>query len=191
MNFDDMKKIWNEESQQVQFVIDERLLGENIKQKKHKGSRMVSKMEWAIILSNLLTGGAIIAKNFAKPPMGIFAIAMGVLMVGTAVYVFVKRHHRLKCENKFDRTMLGDLDHAIRNANYRARLSASMLAYFVLVSLLMLGNAISTGKTIWQLAAIAVFCIAVLFLGRWEHRSWHLANKRRLEELRSHLTEAR
>lgn len=187
MKFEDMKKIWNEQDQQHQYVIDEQLLQENIQLKKRKGSRFVSKMEWIMILSNLLAGSVIIIMNFIKPSQDIYAYILGVLMVGTAVYIFIKRQYRLKNENQFDRTMLGDLDHAIKNANYRARLSSSMLVYFIFVSLLMISNAIYEGKSMIQLIAIAAFCIIVLFLGRWEHRSWHMANKKRLEAFRNKL----
>ncbi len=190
MKFEDMKKIWNEQEQQHQYVIDEQMLQENIQLKKRKGSRIVSKMEWMMILSNLLAGSAILVINYIKPPHNIYVTILGGMMVATTVLIFIKRQHRLKNDNQFNRTMLGDLDHAIKNANYRAHLSFSMLVYFIFVSLLMIGSAFYEGKSMMQLIAITAFCVVVLFLGRWEHRSWHMANKKRLEAFRGKLLAA-
>lgn len=190
MNIEDMKKIWNEQDQQHQYVIDEQLLQENIQRKKRKGSRFVNKMEWAMIFSNLLAGGSIIGMNMIRHNTHPYVSALGAVMLAAAVYVLIIRQKRLKNENRFDRTMLGDLDHAINNANYRARLSYSMLIYWILFSLLLLGTAILEGWSVMQVTGIAVFCIVVGFLGRWEHKSWHVANKKRLEALKSKLMEA-
>ncbi len=190
MNIEDMKKIWNEQDQQHQYVIDEQLLQENIQRKKRKGSRFVNKMEWAMIFSNLLAGGSIIGMNMIRHNTHPYVSALGAVMLAAAVYVLIIRQKRLKNENRFDRTMLGDLDHAINNANYRARLSYSMLIYWILFSLLMLGTAILEGWSVMQVTGIAVFCIVVGLLGRWEHKSWHVANKKRLEALKSKLMEA-
>ncbi|HCM75934.1 MAG TPA: hypothetical protein DIS90_06105, partial [Cytophagales bacterium] len=182
--------IWNEQDQQHQYVIDEQLLQENIQRKKRKGSRFVNKMEWAMIFSNLLAGGSIIGMNMIRHNTHPYVSALGAVMLAAAVYVLIIRQKRLKNENRFDRTMLGDLDHAINNANYRARLSYSMLIYWILFSLLMLGTAILEGWSVMQVTGIAVFCIVVGLLGRWEHKSWHVANKKRLEALKSKLMEA-
>lgn len=190
MNIEDMKKIWNEQDQQHQYVIDEQLLQENIQRKKRKGSRFVNKMEWAMIFSNLLAGGSIIGMNMIRHNTHPYISALGAVMLAAAVYVLIIRQKRLKNENRFDRTMLGDLDHAINNANYRARLSYSMLIYWILFSLLLLGTAILEGWSVMQVTGIAVFCIVVGLLGRWEHKSWHVANKKRLEALKSKLMEA-
>jgi len=190
MNIEDMKKIWNEQDQQHQYVIDEQLLQENIQRKKRKGSRFVNKMEWAMIFSNLLAGGSIIGMNMIRHNTHPYVSALGAVMLAAAVYVLIIRQKRLKNENRFDRTMLGDLDHAINNANYRARLSYSMLIYWILFSLLLLGTAILEGWSVMQVTGIAVFCIVVGLLGRWEHKSWHVANKKRLEALKSKLMEA-
>lgn len=178
MKFEEMKKIWNEQDQKHEYVIDEKVLHESIQMKKRKSSRFVSKMEWMMIGTNLLSGGAIISMNFIKHYGDIYVNTLGVLMLATAAFVYFRRLHRLKNENRFDRSMLGDLDHAINNATYRARLSYGMLIYFVFVSILVMANAIYEEKSALKIVLIAAFLITVWFLGRWEHRSWHLAHKK-------------
>lgn len=190
MKFEDMKKIWNEQDQKHQYVIDEKVLHESIQAKKRKSSRFVNKMEWILIGTNSFSGGVLIVMNFIKHVDGYYTNALGVLMLATAVFIYFRRSHRLKNENRFDRSMLGDLDHAINNATYRAQLSYGMLIYFVLVAILVMGNAIYEETSALKIALIAAFLIVVWFLGRWEHRSWHLAHKKRLELMKVKLMES-
>ncbi len=189
MKIEDMKKIWNEQDQQHMYVIDEERLQHSIHEKKRKGSKIVSKMEWMLISSNLLAGSMIISMNFIKSAGDIYSNLLGLVMLLTAVYIFFKRLQRLKHENRFDRTMLGDLEHAIANATYRTRLSYGMLIYFILVAVLVLGNAFYEHKSIGQIILITVFLAITWILGRWEHRGWHLANKKKLEAMRDKLVE--
>lgn len=190
MKFEDMKKIWDEQNQTHLYVIDEKVLHESILAKKRKSSHFVNKMEWMMIGVNLLSGGVIVSLNFIKHSGDIYVNALGVLMIAAAVFVYLRRLNRLKNENRFDRSMLGDLDHAINNATYRAQLSFGMLIYFVFVSILVMGNAIYEEKSALKVVLIAAFLITVWFLGRWEHRAWHVAHKKRLEAMKEKLLES-
>jgi hypothetical protein len=190
MKFEDMKKIWDEQSQQHLYVIDENALQKSIQIKKNGASRFINKMEWFMILANLVAGGMIITMNFIKHPGDYYANLLGIAMIGAAIYVYLRRLQRLRNENRFNRTMLGDLEHAISNATYRARLSYTMLMYFVMVTLLIILNAIHEEKSLAQILLLTAFCVIIWLLGRWEHRSWHLANKKRLEAMREKLIES-
>ncbi|MFZ1809379.1 MAG: hypothetical protein WAU36_19255 [Cyclobacteriaceae bacterium] len=189
MKFEDMKKIWDKQDQQHKYVIDEKKLHESIQQKKRKSSRFVSKVEWILIFANGIAGGTIVAMNFIEKRGDIYANALGLVMLAAGIYIYTRRLHRLKHENRFDRTMLGDLDHAISNATYRARLSYGMLIYFLVVAALTLGNAIHEDKSWLKIGLIVVFFVITWFLGRWEYKAWHLANKKRLMAMRDKLME--
>lgn len=143
-----------------------------------------------MILANMVAGGMIISMNFIKHRGDLYTNLLGMAMVGAAIYVYLRRLHRLRNESRFDRTMLGDLEHAISNATYRARLSYTMLMYFVVVTLLIILSAIHEEKSLAQILLLTAFCVIAWFLGRWEHRSWHLANKKRLEAMREKLVES-
>jgi hypothetical protein len=189
MKLEEMKKIWNDQDQQHTYVIDEEKLYENIQLKKDKASRLISKVEWMLISSNVIAGGSILVMNFTDYIGNVYANGMGLLMLAAGIYIYTRRLHRLKHENRFDRTMLGDLDHAISNATYRARLSYGMLIYFVFIALLVIGNAFYVEKSLWKLMLIAGFFAIALFLGKWEYKSWHLADKQRLKAMREKLVE--
>ncbi len=190
MKFEDMKKIWDEQKQQHLYVIDEKLLHENILAKKRGASRFINRMEWLAIFANLFAGGVIITANMYSHPGAVYVNFTGIVMIAAAVYFFIRRLIRIKNDNQFDRTMLGDLEHAIRNASYRAQLSFILLMYWIIFGILFVIVFIQEGKSLLQISLAIVFCIVVWFLGRWEHRSWHLANKKRLEAMRKKLIES-
>jgi hypothetical protein len=48
-------------------------------------------------------------------------------MLGSALFMLVSRIRRIKGDNQFDRSMSGDLDHAISVATYQVRISQIML----------------------------------------------------------------
>lgn len=187
MKFEDMKKAWSEHHHK--FEIDEKKLHESIKHKKKKSSRFVSQVEWILIFANLIAGGTIVAMSFVEKSGEIYANALGLVMLAAGIYIYTRRSHRLKHENRFDRTMLGDLDHAISNATYRARLSYGILIYFLFVAVLTVSNAIYEDKSWLKIGLIIVFFAITWLLGRWEYRSWHLADKQRLEAMRKKLVE--
>jgi len=188
MKFEEMKKIWDEQNKQHLFVIDEKRLQQNIEMKKRASSKLVSKIEIMLLVVNILSGSMVLGLNIQQAT-NVFNNVMGLLMLATAAYVFIKRSQRLKSENRFDRSMLGDLDHAISNATYQARLSYSMLFYAVAIGVLMFLNAMVENKSFTVLLAIAAGFAVTIYLARWEHRGWHLARKKRLVAMREKLME--
>jgi len=189
MKFEEMKKIWDEQNKQHLFVIDEDRLRQSIEEKKGKSSRLVNRMEVMAILANGITGSVLLSMNFIKHVGSVLDNLLALLMIVVAIYILTRRSYRLKHENKFDRTMLGDLEHAISNATYQAQLSYGMLLYIIPVGILVLLNAMSEGQSPVVLFLIALFFVVVSLLGRWEHRSWHVARKKRLEAMREKLME--
>ena len=128
--------------------------------------------------------------NFVSHVGDVYSNILGCFLLLSASFIYTRRLKRLKNENRFDRSILGDLEHAISNATYRANLSYLMLLLFIPVSLLMIANAINEDKSLATIFFIVVFVTVTWFLGRWEHRSWHLANKKRLEAMKKKLVES-
>jgi uncharacterized membrane protein YobD (UPF0266 family) len=189
MRFEEMKKIWDDQNKEHVFAIDEKQLHQNIEEKKRKSSALVSKIEIMLIVVNSLASSTIIGLNVVQRKGNIFENAMALLMLITAIYIIFRRAQRLKNENRFDRTMLGDLDHAISNATYQAQLSYGMLINCVIMGILLFFNAVAEDKSPTTLFLIAVLFAITIYLSRWEHRSWHVARKKRLEGMRAKLVE--
>jgi hypothetical protein len=189
MRFEEMKKIWDEQNKEHVFAIDEKQLHQNIEEKKRKSSALVGRIEIILIVVNSLASSTIIGLNVVQRKGNIFENAMALLMLATAIYIIFRRAHRLKNENRFDRTMLGDLDHAISNATYQAQLSYGMLINSVIIGILLFLNAVAEDKSPGLLFLIIALFAITIYLSRWEHRSWHVARKKRLEGMRAKLVE--
>lgn len=190
MKFEEMKKIWNEQNQAHMYVIDEKMLQDNIQAKKRVASRFINKMEWFIIIANSCTALTLGIANYFKSQNSLLTYLMAIALLCSVAYVIYRRQHRLKNENLFDRTLLGDLEHAISNATYRARLSSWLLMYWIVFGILFVSNFIVAEESLLVILLATAFSIIIWFLGRWEHRSWHLANKRRLEAMKEKLMES-
>ncbi len=189
MKFEDMKKIWDEQREEHVYVINEQQLHENIKARKQGASRMVNKIELFLLAVNGITGATLITLNYLDRSGDVlFGTLMGLFLLGVAVFILARRRKRLRHENRFDRTMLGDINHAIENATYQVRLSYAMLLTVVPVFAIAFLGAWKEGKSPLVLGFIAIMFVLAFLLGRWEHRGLHVARKKRLEAIREKLT---
>ena len=106
------------------------------------------------------------------------------------VYILFFRKKRKKAENAFDRSLLGELDHALLNANSIIRINYLMVAGFLIPVF-----ALSFSKMIFEEASpekwiiTAGMLLLALFVVRWEQKSCNLPGRRQLLSLRKKLTE--
>lgn len=187
MEFEDMKKIWNAESQQHAYAIDEDAMHQKIMRKKQGSSRTVNKMELFLMIVNMLAGSFILIKNIVRDMHNPYLYAMSAIMYVATAYIFWRRQNRLRDEDQFDRTMLGDLDHAIRNASYRERLSLLAFGYAIPFFVLIWVAAYNDDKSIYFLIGIAAFFVITMLASIVEHRTIHMRYKKRLEAMRKML----
>ena len=188
MKFEDMKKIWDEQAQEQVYAINQEKLHENIRSRKRNASRMVDRIELFLIGVNGIVGVGLFVLNLVERQKGLFyGLALGIVLIAMAVLIVIWRNRRLKDEKQFDRTMLGDLEHAISNATYQARLSHIMLSMVIPVFAFTILAAWLEQKPIEVLAVIALLFVAATVLGRWEHRSIHVKRKKRLLAMRDML----
>ena len=68
-------------------------------------------------------------------------------MLGSALYLLVSRIRRIKANHRFDRSMRGDLTHAISVATYQVRLSRLMRWNILPIGILTLLGVWSSGKS--------------------------------------------
>lgn len=189
MNFEDMKKIWDEQHQQHLYVLDEQKLNEVVLNRKLKSKRMVSIIEWLFITVNGSMGAFAVISDVAKGAGNPYVIVLGALMITCALLVYLFRLKRLRTEDRYELSMLGNLDHAIANASHQAALAFWMWVYIVPVAVLLtLGLWYANKPTTW-VVGVALFYGIVMILGRWEYRAWHLKRKQRLMAMRHKLTE--
>lgn len=165
------------------YAINEQALHHRIFSKKRSAGHIANISELLLIFVNMGTGLFVLVTALYKPSVNIFIYMVTAWMIITMLYVLVSRIRRRKNENRFDRSMLGDLHHAISNATYQVRLSGIMLwNSFPIVILLLLSfwesGKLSVGIVIFML----IFFALVGYAARWEHGIYK-KRKRGLEVL--------
>jgi hypothetical protein len=186
MEFEEMQKVWDAQNGQLLYAINEDALHKRILAKKRRAQLTASASELIQIIANI-TGGIFIFSvlSFVKR-QDIFTSIMAAWMLASAVYTIVSRFRRMKANDRFDRSMNGDLNHAISITRYQVRLSqvsrwnALPIATFALLSIW------QAHKPIWTIPLALVIFTFGWWVGGKEVRM-HQSRRRELETLKSKL----
>ncbi|MFT3701750.1 MAG: hypothetical protein QM802_05245 [Agriterribacter sp.] len=179
MEFDELKKIWDTQNNQPLYVIDEKALHNRIQSKMKAVLHLTSISEWLLILINLVTGVILLRSNSVKPGSNIFLCLEAVWMFGIVVYLAISRIRRIKASRRFDRSIHGDLNHAISLASYQMRISQIIRWNFLPMGIIMILSGWEAGKLISVGAVILVsFTLAFYVTSKGYN-----ANKKRKREL--------
>ena len=182
-----MKKIWDRQSNQALYAIDEEALHNKVLKKKDKAVRMAGRSE-KVMIKSLLFGFTIIAgASVYKSDYELFASLLAVVMLLMAGLIYSKRRKRLAWQNTFDRSVLGDMDKAIANARYQVQLSKFSRSVYIVVATLTVASVVDTVDEWWKGAVISVFFVATYFAARWEHKTFYVSQRNNLEAMRDKL----
>jgi hypothetical protein len=187
MDFEEMKKIWDIQNNQPLYAIDEEALHNRVKAKKNNTKRTTNKTELILIAANFFAGGLVIISRYIKDNATLVSTLMGVMMLITGAYLIFLRTRRIKRDEQVDTSVLGDLDNALKNINYRVSLSRSMIWYAMLVSFLTLYSVFDSDKSMDLIILIAVFFVIGLLLSMWEYRHCHVGKRNQLLALKQKL----
>jgi hypothetical protein len=190
MEFDELKKIWDTQNNKPMYVINEEALHNRVKAKKNSAKKIANWMETMLIGANLFAGSILLySVVFKGKENETYIYIMMCAMFITPLYLFYKRMQRKKVENRFELTMLGDIDHALSNATYSVVLSRTMQVYFAFIAILtMMSLIFDKDSSIITISSIGVVFIFGLYASRWEHKMYknkekELTNlKHKLEE---------
>ena len=188
MEFEEMKKIWDAQNQKVLYAIDEKALHNRIAVKRRQAIHITNISEVMLIVVNGGMGTFVVVLNAIRHSVNISLYLLAALMFGSAIYVLVNRINRIKGNNRFDRSMRGDLDHAVSVASYQVRLSQIMRWNFIPIGILVTLGLIEGGRSIWIAFGMLAFFILTFYLSGWEHR-FYKRKKQELEELQRKLSQ--
>lgn len=188
MEFDELKKIWDSQTKEPLWVINENALHKRIQAKKGQAQHITTISELLLIFVNMGMGGIVLGLTIFKGSHNLFMYLMGGWMLATALYVLASRIRRLQGENTFDRSMLGELNHALSMASYQVGLSGLMRWNILPIGVLCLLSIWEGGKSVWLLVCLLIFFVLVYFASGWEHRIYK-GKKRELEGLQKKLQE--
>jgi len=186
MEFDDIVKVWDSQRNETMYTINEKAMHKQIRSRKQSAIRIANFSEILLIIGNLCTGSFILLMN--EKNTNIFMYVMAGFMMLTAGYVWRERQRRKKRENKFDSSMLADLDHAIATARYQVTLSQTGRWYGFIIAILCVLIMWQSGKANIATFGMVVLFTAAFFVSRWEH-GCYVRRQRNLELLRHKLVD--
>jgi hypothetical protein len=179
MEFDEMKKIWDEQNNQPLYVIDEKTLHNRIQSKMNAFLHLTGISEWLLIIINLGAGGILVGLNPFKPGANIFLYLEAAWMFAIVVYLVVIRIRRIKASRRFDRSIHGDLNHAISLAGYQMRLSQIIRLNLFPMGAIMIFSGWEAGK-LFKVSAVILISYTLAF---YVSSKGYRMNKRRKREL--------
>lgn len=186
MKFDELQKIWDSQNNQPLYIINEKAMHNHIQSKMKQASHITNISELLIIILYIGVGSFILALNLFKESGNISMYLVAAWMLATALYVLVSRIRRIKENHRFDRSMHGDLHHAISVATYQVRLSQIMRWNMLPVVALTLLGIWEGGKSFWVAGFLLIFFALAYYASGWEHNIYK-ARKRALEILQTKL----
>lgn len=188
MEFEEMQKVWNEQKGETMYVIDETALHRSVTRKKDAAGKRINRVEIMLTIINSMALIFLFIRMFYHPHTWGF-ITVAIVAVSVA-YVQYFRWKRKKAENAFDRSLLGELDHAISNTNSMIRFNYLMFAgYYIPMFVVAFTSLIAKGASLEKWIFMTVFFLLGLFLIRWEQKACNIPRKKQLLALKKKLTE--
>ncbi|GAB3950515.1 hypothetical protein GCM10028805_28710 [Spirosoma harenae] len=190
MEFDELQKIWNSQTEEPLWVINEQALKKHILAKKNQAHHVTNITE--LLLTYVYIGGGFIllGLNFVNHSSNVFMYLMAGWMFVTGLYSLASRTQRLKRENDefVGRSMLDELNHALSIATYQVRLSRLMRWNVLPIGAFSVLGVWASGKSVWQALGLLLFFVVCYFASGWEHNIYEV-KKRELEKLQQKLQE--
>ena len=187
MEFDELQKIWGAQRAEPFYALNVKALHNRILSKKKQAGHIHNFSELLLIVVNIGSGSFVLGMNFFNEAGSVFMYLLSVWMFVTATYVLINRIRRLMGELNFDRSLLGDLNHAIALATYQVNLSRIMRWNMLPVAILVLLGMWDSGKSLWISVVIVIFFALAHYAGGWEHGIYK-NRKQELEVLREKLS---
>ncbi|MBL6447788.1 hypothetical protein JMN32_15825 [Fulvivirga sp. 29W222] len=186
MEFEEMKRIWDTQNNEHVYAINETALHKKIIGRKKYTSVSAGRAELIVIFSNILAIGIMTVSGIMKGEVSVFTYALGAVLLFIAIFMTMSRIRRMRSQDKFEASMLGDLEHAIANARYQvwfsriARLGLLPIAVITLV-------AVWDGDTSWWKWLLILAFFAVMYFLSGKERNCTVRQMKKLEALRDNL----
>lgn len=190
MEFEEMKKIWDTQNNEPIYAIDEQALHRRVMKKNIGVKRMANINEWGMLIISLMLALFMFIEGTLDNE--IYKFPQGVIFLIVAGYIYWDRKKRLKNEDQSDRTLLGDLEQAIRTINYSIKRQRNFLWWFLMptaVAILINISFTFKGKSWWVWFIVIAAFVFSYWLVKKELDCKILPKKEDLESLRKLLVE--
>ncbi len=182
MEFEDMQKIWDSQRNEALYVLNENALHNRIMAKKRTSGKITNTSELIGIITNAGAGVLMFRAVWEEGKANVYLTILGAWMILTSLAVLILRIRRLNGNTKFDRSMLGDLSHAISTATYQVKLGAFLRWNIVPIGVLISLGFWESGNSPWLILGLVVFLSISNYFAGWEQR-YYANRKLELETL--------
>ena len=182
-----MKEIWGAQNNQALYTIDEKVLQNRIQRKRNSVFTSIS--EWLSIIGYLVPVILLVRFNPLAAGSNIFLCLEAAWMFAIVVYLVVSHIRRIKRGRRFDRSVHGDLDHAIYLISAQMHLSQILRWNLLPMGVIMIFSVWKTGKLFLVSAGILVV-YSLVFYAASKSLSANKRRKRKLQVLKEKLENA-
>ncbi|MDO6435658.1 hypothetical protein Q4E93_33905 [Flavitalea sp. BT771] len=179
MEFEEVQSIWGAQDAQPIFRVDEKELHEKVLGRKKKALRITNISELILIFTYLGAGSYVWYLNVR----GVFFMyLMAGWMIAMALLGIFRRVRRIVAGRRFDRTVRGELEHALAVARYQVKLSRMGRWNIILIGVFCVFGMWESGKSPWVGVWVGLFFVFTYYLSGFEHGCYK-RQRERLEEL--------
>ena len=119
MEFEEIKSAWHIQDNEQSYFVNEQLLFDRIRSKTAASIQLAGLTEWLLMLINLGAGIVLFVDYRSYPGSNIFLLLEALWLLGIVIYFAINSVRRMKEARRFDRSIRGDLEHAIFLADYQ------------------------------------------------------------------------
>jgi hypothetical protein len=130
MEFEDMKKIWDEQNNENIYTINESELHRRVIRNKNRVKRMIDKFEWTFLL--VMFGVGLFATIKGILDNQLFHFLDAFIFFLAAGYFYKSRLDRIKYEGQSNLSLLGDLEQAMRSLDYHGKRHKNFIIWCIL-----------------------------------------------------------
>lgn len=174
MKLEEMQKIWDSESNQTLYVMNQNAVEHFVKTKANSANKKAAYVENFIIIMNLMVPIILFTIAYLNDKQDFGEYAIGTFMFLTVLLTFNYKRNRINSQKNWGKSIMDAVDQAIHNATYQAKMTKIFLTWYILgVGALSIINLIIEDTNIWLILMIAVIFIIGFVGGKWEQRAWH------------------
>jgi hypothetical protein len=183
MEFEELKKVWDNQNQQHVFALDQSALQNRVQTKQRQGRHISHWSEVLLIGANLVSSIMIMLMMVSKGYANISLIIMAAWMFLSAMYVTFGRAKRIRNQSQFDRSLHGALQSSITLARYQVRLATLGRWSAIPIGVLSTFALIEAHQSFWIVIALVIFLLIANYASGWETRIY-VSRMRELEALK-------
>lgn len=187
MEFEEMQAIWNAETNEKMYAINEAALHKQIRKKSESAERKIDRFEWLLIIANLAVA-VMLAIDTIFDGDGFEKLTIAAFYGAFGLFGLVRRLRRQREIKRFDQSVIGEVDKAIWQVDYLITQSQMLLRWYLppLIALFLIFDIID-GATGWGTLLMIVPFFAGFFGVRWEINRCYVPRKQELAKLRATL----